>query len=133
MKFAETVWVRNNGDFVHKDKFDGDEFELPPNGFVQIHQAAAELCFGFGRENKLPTLRRLGWVETNGDLARGIAKLNVFSFHSSESEAKGHRVRKPIAPADESSEVGAGAGKPAPDAAPTNLLGKLAAVAQAGA
>lgn len=100
MKFPDTIFVKNHGTETHRDKFDGDGFEIKPGQVVQMHEEAARLCFGFGQEDKLRTLRRLGWVETNGDLSRGLARLNAFSFHESEKAANDHQARKPIAPAD---------------------------------
>lgn len=123
MKFADTIWVRNNGTEVHRDKFDGDAFEIKPGGVLQIHQAAAELCFGFGQDDKLKTLRRLGWIETSGELARGIERLNAFSFHESERAANDHQARKPFAPADgRVAEEGAGGKPPVPNNATRQIL-----------
>ena len=130
MKFPETIWVRNNGTEAHRDRYDGEEFEIKPGESLQIHQGCAELCFGFGLDpsQKLPTLRRLGWVETSGDVAAGLARLNAFSFHESAQSAQDHSAPKPTAPAKGKVGVVAG-GADAPPASlpPVNLLGKLAA------
>lgn len=133
MKFQDVLWVRNNGNETFTDKFDGDEFELKPGQVMQIHQGAAELCFGFGREDKLPTLRRRGWALTNTDLAQGLKRLNQFSFHESEKSANDHRIKKPTAPANGASVTETEGALAPSDASPTNLLAKVAAVAQTAA
>lgn len=112
MKFAETIWIRNNGTVTHTDKFDGDTFEIKPGQVLQLHEEAARLCFGFGKEDKLPTLRRLGWVETSGDMSHGLERLNAFSFHESEKAAHDHQARKPLAPADGMETAEGAVGRP---------------------
>lgn len=133
MNFPDTIWIRHNGNFVHKDKYDGDEIELHPGDIKQLHLGCAELCFGFGRDDKLPTLRRLGWVDTQADSKAGLDKLNSFSFHENERAANNHRAIKPTAPAEGAAAVEpAGASAPAdklhlPDKG-SNLLRKIATV-----
>ena len=134
MKFPDTIYVRNNGGESFRDRYDGEPFEIKPGQAVQLHQGCAELVFGFGQEDKLRCLRRLGWVETNGDLSKGIERLNAFTFHESEKAANDHRARKPTAPAD--GKVGAepeGRQTPSGNVPAVNLLDKLATVSHAGA
>lgn len=135
MKFQDVLWVRNNGNDTFADKFDGDEFELKPGQVLQIHQGCAELCFGFGKDpaDKLPTLRRLGWAHTNVDMVAGLKRLNAFSFHESEKAANDHRIKKATAPPNGASVTETEGASAPSESSPTNLLAKVAAVAQTAA
>lgn len=137
MKKQQTVWVRNNGAEAHRDRYDGEDFEVAPGQSVEMTLECATLCLGFGDEDKSRCLRRLGWAATHQGQDEGKKRLAAFSFHMSESEANAHDPQQPSrsaapagggdAPADTRKSV-AGA---AASAKPKGPLEKLAA-AQAG-
>ncbi len=84
MKRDTTVWVKNNGGEAFCDRFDGEDFEIPPGGAVEMLPEAAKLCFGFGEEDKSRCIRRLGWAVDQNKLPLALARLNKFSFHSKD-------------------------------------------------
>lgn len=90
MKKQLTIWVRNNGTAksdTFKDRYDGEDFEIPPGGVLEVPVETATLCLGFGEEDKSRCLRRLGWAISSDRTADGITKLSKFSFHTSEKQA----------------------------------------------
>ena len=112
MKRQQTVWVRNNGTEKFVDKYDGENFEILPGEAVEMLVECAELCLGFGQEDKTRALRRKGWAFTNIGMKEATAKLEAFSFHMSEKEALEHDPNK-AKPAEVHSSapvVGAAAG-----------------------
>lgn len=94
MKRQQTVWVRNNGTEKFVDKYDGEDFEIAPGETVEMLVECAELCLGFGQEDKTRALRRKGWAFTNIGMQEATAKLQSFSFHMSEKEALEHDPNK---------------------------------------
>ena len=137
MKQLDTVWVRNNGVLHYADRYDGEDFEVPPGGACEMLSECAALCFGFGEEGKGRVLSRNGWAtpqkgESAGEAyARAIARLNSFSFHMTEAEAKNSQVHlsAPVGP-----DAAAVSGNAAVVAAgPKKRAGPLDKLAQAGA
>jgi len=94
MKRPETVWVRNNGEETFDDRYDGENFEIRPGEAVEMLVECAQLCLGFGQEDKTRALRRKGWAFTHTGMQEGIAKLSKFSFHMTEREALAHDPNK---------------------------------------
>lgn len=99
MKRQQTVWVRNNGTERFVDKYDNEDFEILPGQAVEMLVECAELCLGFGQEDKTRALRRKGWAFTNIGMKEALAKLEAFSFHMSEKEALEHGTKQNKAPA----------------------------------
>src|SRR5437899_12086960 len=103
MKRQQTVWVVNHGTEKFVDKYDGENFEVLPGEAVEMLVECAELCLGFGQEDKTRALRRKGWAFTNIGMKEATAKLQAFSFHMTEKEALEHDPNK--APAKPAAEV----------------------------
>lgn len=107
MKKPETVFVKNNGKDVHRDRFDGEEIVIEPGQLVEIYADAARLCFGFGEKDKHRVIARLGWVDAENNMETALERLNKFSFHM---EGAGH-LSAPVVnddtPAEQSSPAGA--------------------------
>lgn len=101
MRRSQTVWVRNNGKEPFSDKFDGEEFIIAPGDTVEMLVECAQLCLGFGDEDKSRVLRRKGWAFTHTAQQAAIARLDAFSFHMSEREAIAHDPNKAPAKAPE--------------------------------
>lgn len=90
MSSRDIVFVTNNNDFHHEDKFDGVEYHFPPMEKVQVPIDAAEHMFGLGRQDKTESLVRLGWAtHYNPETKRmeenpeGLRKLARFVFTKS--------------------------------------------------
>jgi hypothetical protein len=75
------VYVTNKNDFVHHDRFNGQDFIFHPNKAEVVPFEAASHMFGWNKKDKTPTLLRLGWAN---DGERGVKKLAKFVI----SEAK---------------------------------------------
>lgn len=123
-----TIWVRNNGSGTHRDRFDGEDFEIRPGDCLEMPPEAATLCFGVGDEDKTRVIRRLGWARTQNDFQTALDRLNQFSFHGSEEDARAED--KPHTPAPVVADKGARKvdedGDPVPSRTENSLLGKLA-------
>jgi hypothetical protein len=137
MKKQTTIFVRNNGAEPFCDRYNSEDFTIPANGGVEeMLVETAELCLGFGQDDKTRCLRRLGWAFTTDGMKDGLKKLGQFSFHMSEREALAHKPTGSSAPAGD--ETGDSPSGGSPGVAPKkvgrpSVLEKLArAQAQAG-
>lgn len=81
MEKAQWVWVVNNSGKPHGDRFDSVDYEFAPNEPVELPVEAAQLLFGYGKEDKADTIRRLGWALTASELPAAKERLQHFSFH----------------------------------------------------
>jgi hypothetical protein len=112
MKRSQTVWVRNNGTETFHDRYDGEDFDIEPGGVCEMLLECAELCLGFGQDDKTRCLRRLGWAFTQNRMPEALARLESFSFHMTEKEALEHDPNKAAKPQVHSSAPVVG-GEPA--------------------
>lgn len=78
-----TVWVTNKGEESFSDSFLGMPYEFKPGIPVAIPEEAAQHIFGYGVENKVPYLTRLGWLKYSNELEAALTKLHKFMFSSS--------------------------------------------------
>ena len=76
----EFVRVTNGSDALIEGRFAGDDYEFPPGETVDIHLAAAQHIFGFGDDDKMRALTRLGWLQTSADLKPAMARLALVTF-----------------------------------------------------
>jgi hypothetical protein len=86
----QTVFVANHGDEPFRDRYNGEDFTIPAGGVEEMLVETAELCLGFGEEDKTRVIRRLGLAFTLDDMPKALERLNSFSFHMSEKEARAH-------------------------------------------
>jgi hypothetical protein len=96
---TDTIFVKNNGGEIFRDRYNGEDFEISPGAFEEMTIECATLCFGFGEEDKSRCLRRKGWPYMKRDgQAIGhhgaLEQLSKFSFHMTEEEALGHSSNK---------------------------------------
>lgn len=85
------IFVTNQNDFDHQDRFDGQDFFFPKGERVTVPLIAAEHMFGLGMADKTETLIRAGW----GNDPQGVQKLAAFVF------TKGIMVEEPVESAPE--------------------------------
>lgn len=81
MRKPQTILVRNNGTEPFADRYDGEDFDIPPGGETEMLIECATLCLGFGEEDKSRCLRRLGWAFSHQAMAEALKRLDAFSFH----------------------------------------------------
>jgi hypothetical protein len=74
------IYVTNRGSQPLVDHFDGQRFEFAPHKTVAIEPVVARHIFGYGDDNKIPYLVRLGWMKMNTDLDKAMSRLKDFSF-----------------------------------------------------
>jgi hypothetical protein len=90
-----SVFVTNNNDFLHEDRFDGEDYVFPPGERVMVSADAATHMLGFNLIDKSETLVRLGWSMKVDPKTRqyvedteGVAKLANFTFDEAVMVAK---------------------------------------------
>ena len=70
MAAIHEIFVTNKNDFLHEDRYAGDDYCFPPGEKVLIPIDAARHMFGFQNPDKTDALVRLGWT-TKLDPVRG--------------------------------------------------------------
>lgn len=131
MKKPQTIWVRNNGDEIFTDRYDGEDFEIAPGESVEMLVECANLCLGFGDEDKTRCFRRKGWSSTKDDEKIARERLDAFSFHMEHPKHGGSPAVHSSAPVGDEA---LGEAETSPEAVVTpkgkqNLLAKLAQAA----
>lgn len=122
MKRQQTVFVRNNSPFPFRDRYNGENFTIEAfGGIEEMLVETAELCLGFGQEDKARCLRRLGWAFTLEDMGPALSRLGMFSFHMTEQEAESFKPIASSAPGGD--ETGAASSGAAPGVALTTAKG----------
>jgi hypothetical protein len=99
------VFVTNQNDFYHEDRFNGQDFGFPKGEKVLVPVEAAKHMFAFGTGDKTEALNRLGWANPGPNEApdAGVKKLANFVF----TQAVTVEVPVPNAPAAEAHEEAA--------------------------
>lgn len=89
------VFVTNTNDFVHEDRYNGEDFIFPPNQAVLCSEVAANHMFGYGQPDKSDTLVRLGWAMMYDTSTKrmvenpdGVKKLARFIFEEAVTVAR---------------------------------------------
>jgi hypothetical protein len=77
------MWVTNNSKHELEDGFDGKRITFPIGVPVEIAPVVCNHIFGYGDDNKVPYLQRLGWMKHSGEFDKALERLNSFSFSSS--------------------------------------------------
>lgn len=118
------VVVNKSGEPLN-DRFNGIDIEFPVGKKVLIDEDAANHIFGFGDENKVPYLMRLGWLRKNTDYDAAMQRLGMFTFATFDPYAQLDEARpggqteqqlSPVAPSD----TGEPSGEPVPDTSPAS-------------
>jgi hypothetical protein len=74
------IYVTNKGAHTLVDRFDGQSYEFPPNTCIGVPEEVATHIFGYGDDNKVPYLARLGWMKMNTEYELAMKRLREFSF-----------------------------------------------------
>jgi hypothetical protein len=85
------VWVTNGTKEPFQDMWHGDKYTFPPGKAVMVPLEVARHVFGYGLDNRVPVLARLGWAVTSNDVAKGLERLNRFVI--SDEEPKQERTK----------------------------------------
>jgi hypothetical protein len=96
------LFVTNKNDFVHEDRYDGEDYRFPPNERILISTDAATHFFGWNLVDKTDTLVRLGWATRYDPAAKnfiedaeGVKKLARFVFEEAVTVPKSQNQRQP--------------------------------------
>ena len=74
------IYVTNNGNTSLEDGWNGERFTFAPGIQVEIPVGAAQHIFGYGVDDKVPHLIRLGWLKMSNEVEAGMKRLAEFSF-----------------------------------------------------
>jgi len=85
------VWVSNGTKEPLEDMWHGNKYTFPPGKAVLVPLEVARHVFGYGMDNRVPVLARLGWAVTSNDVAKGLERLNRFVI--SDEEPKQERTK----------------------------------------
>ena len=97
---TETVFVTNEDTLPFTDHWDGKPINFPPGETVEVPRHVAVHIFGYGDEDKVPYLTRLGWTKTLNDLPAAMQRLNLFKISNTAPE-----IRRQLSPVADSPPV----------------------------
>lgn len=92
--------VINHTKADHTDSYNGVTYVFKIGEEVPIPDEAAQELFGYGMEDKIPYVVRLGWTLTSVDLPHALDRLSRFEIKSSENHLSSpvvERVPLPVA------------------------------------
>lgn len=92
--------VINHSKADHTDSYNGVTYLFKIGERTEIPEAAAQELFGYGIEDKVPFVVRLGWTMTNVDLPHALNRLGMFEIKDSENHSLSpvvERVPLPVA------------------------------------
>jgi hypothetical protein len=100
---GKLIFVTNKNDFVHQDRYDGEDYVFPPGERVLIPSEAATHMLGFNLPDKSEALVRLGWSMTYDHTAKtyvenpeGVKKLAKFVFDEAVMVSKSSLLERTI-------------------------------------
>jgi len=77
---TDTVYVTNEGVMPLTDGWDGKQYSFEPGVTVEIPLFVAGHIFGYGFEDKVPHVTRLGWARTINDIPKALTWLENFKI-----------------------------------------------------
>ena len=77
---TNTVYVYNDGSLSLTDGWDGKVYTFTPGETVEIPVFVAGHIFGYGFEDKVPHVTRLGWAKTANDVPKALTWLENFKI-----------------------------------------------------
>ena len=78
------VRVHNQTDETIPGRYDGEDYEFPARGSMDVPKVVAAHVFGLGAKDKSACLARLGWLTTSDQMKVALAKLNQIRFEEIE-------------------------------------------------
>jgi hypothetical protein len=86
------VWVTNTTKEHFEDMWHGDMYAFPPGKAVMVPLEVARHIFGYGMDNRVPVLARLGWAVTANDVPVGLKRLDRFVISDEKPEEERPKV-----------------------------------------
>ena len=96
---TDTVYVTNDGSMSLTDGWDGKMYTFTPGETVEIPVFVAGHIFGYGFEDKVPDVTRLGWAKTTNDVSKALTWLENFKITTEPPP-----VRRPSSPVSDSAK-----------------------------
>jgi len=88
------VWVTNTTDEFFVQNWDGKSHSFPPNKATELSVDLARIFFGYGVDDKVPVLARLGWTKVATDVPKALERLNKFVI--SETQPQTYHNASPV-------------------------------------
>lgn len=88
------VWVNNTSQEFLVDYWDGKAYSFSPNKAIEVPDHVAKHIFGYGLEDKVPVLARLGWTKTYLDVPKALERLNKFVITTEKPQT--YHVSSPV-------------------------------------
>jgi hypothetical protein len=74
------VRVTNKNPEIIRGRYAGKDYVFKPNAPVDVHEVVAHHIFGFGAEDQIAAMNRLGWMKSSNDWDEAKAKLKKVVF-----------------------------------------------------
>ena len=84
------VWVTNTTDEFFVTNWDGKPHSFPPNKATELSTDLARIFFGYGVDDKVPVLVRLGWTKFATDVPKAMERLNKFVISETQPQTYHH-------------------------------------------
>jgi len=88
------IWVTNTSEDFFVTHWDGKPYAFSPGKSVELTEDLARVFFGYGVEDKIPTLARLGWTKFATDIPKAMERLNKFVI--SDTQPKTYHNASPV-------------------------------------
>jgi len=88
---SEIVYVTNNDEQDFTAEFCAVDYQFKKGETTSLPLAAARHIFGYGDDDKMPYLIRLGWVRLNTEYDKGLERLAKITI-SAEPPSKGRSL-----------------------------------------
>ena len=75
-----TVYVTNRGEKPMIDEYAYKTYKFPVNESVEVDVAVARHLFGYGEENKVPAMVRIGLCRSTNEIEEGLERLAKFEI-----------------------------------------------------
>lgn len=82
-------------------RFNGEDYEFLSNKPNDVPVQVASHIFGFGQENKIPALNRLGWMQTSDQLEKAMERLTRIVFTEAPPLVEASMPEPPTLPTGE--------------------------------
>ena len=81
-----TVYVTNRSDKALIDEYAYKTYKFPVNETVEVDVAVARHLFGYGEQDKLPAMVRIGLCISTNDIEDALKKLEKFEITQEKPE-----------------------------------------------
>lgn len=80
------VWVTNSSDEFLVVHWGGKPISFPPGKTTELSKELAQIFLGYGLDDKVPALVRLGWTKISTDVPKAMERLNKFVISENQPQ-----------------------------------------------